>query len=118
MTADPCLMPVAGDRLCYLPGDHDGGCQAAPRCRCSHARTLHTRVGGQCWIGVCGCRGFRPDRHAEFEAEVNALPALIDNASDRLYAIGELEPDDQDEDGELMPSLSLPSIDTRQEQDQ
>lgn len=66
MTADydPCLMPVAGDRLCYLPGDHGGGCQPAPRCRCSHARISHTRREGQCWLAACACRKYRQEATA------------------------------------------------------
>lgn len=29
------------------------------RCRCSHAKSQHTRGAGQCWSTVCGCGSFR-----------------------------------------------------------
>ena len=28
-------------------------------CLCSHARVLHSRGEGGCWISVCGCSSFR-----------------------------------------------------------
>lgn len=54
--------PVLEDNFCAACGDN-WPClpwrEANPACKCSHAKSQHSRGEGQCWLGACGCRFYR-----------------------------------------------------------
>lgn len=71
---------------------------AAPRCRCGHGPSAHTRGVGQCWSAVCGCDEYvrveldPPTRRASIPAHLTGSQRRGggDPMADYRYLKGEL----------------------------